>query len=123
MQTIIFRVENDEGLGPYQTQWNGRETNLPWHHPNVRDECSYENETYAVCKPEFHGFSSVSQLKNWFYSNDHVAALNNAGFMVYIFYGNTITITKKQCTFERDKALRMYSVPWEALYDIMQEND
>lgn len=93
----IYRFEDCEGIGPYQSKiFNYNDSKLVEHNLSRNHPCPpthiFKKNRKAVC-----GFSSIRSLTNWF-STEELEILKNEGFKLYVYY-----VRNKEVFFESDR--------------------
>jgi hypothetical protein len=112
---LIFRIETDEGKGPYQRGWCMRTIAECRRHPVPQDDSGLA-DFWKHCGDKdsmFFGFGTTAQMRAWFYQDSWLKTLHEEGYQlstyeiddepdvhgyVHACIGNT------QAVFRRDRA-------------------
>lgn len=101
MFETLYRVENDEGFGPYNHRyygkWNLQEHCAPWH-PGPQDQGFKHRWGWYGWRS---GFRTMDQLKNWFHS-DELQILNDLGLQIVETRGIVLWESECQLIFVRE---------------------
>lgn len=107
----VFRFEDSSGIGPYRSNISSPDIKFDsFRHPLPYEDSklSSKTEEYGIdlkygTLPEFlrFGFSSLDQLRNWFYSNNMLIELHRAGFVLKIYESNAVYEGWSQCLFDK----------------------
>lgn len=96
---LFFRIENDEKIGVYNGQgrevmelWaeaDGRETLACCAHPCPWDDSLINlflsNTGGGIWGEYFFGFTSIEQMRRWFYNDDILALLDQSGYHLSVY--------------------------------------
>jgi hypothetical protein len=118
----VYRVENDNGNGPY---WGFRgniedsvilhQHGLSAHTPDPHDpeEPWHRSRSYGV-KSESFGFASIQAAQSWFDLKEvrEVLLRNDLRLYEYEVEEDTVTKGKHQLTFRKSTAKRLWCVAW-----------
>lgn|SRR5690606_5818811 len=108
---FIWRIENDEGIGPYHT---GDATSLNLYdssnvHPSPREDISeWKNMDYRSLVKYRFGFKCTDDLSRWFNGRSLIKLYEN-GFRIvkYKVDRRYVMIGKRQVAFDITKAKRV----------------
>lgn len=113
MTTLVYRVQNASGYGVYRVNIDAEyldETNDYERHPMPEDDAKLAPQWDKISEFSksywFFGFSSLEQLKFWFYKKKWRDELVKFGFSVYVFEVDDYQclIGDTQAVFRRDRA-------------------
>jgi hypothetical protein len=79
----VYRIEDENGTGPYRKDWGGVYPNSAARHPTPTSDAAlgFYGIHPGSLRDQYHfGFVSVAQLRFWFYRQDWLEALDKAGF-------------------------------------------
>lgn len=99
---IIYRVEDKDGIGPYQsTNWD-----FPQHQKKIHNGPSHPNPEMEALErgwSDHCGFDSIQKLKRWFAIEDR-KFFGKRGFKLVVFDvpEHLIKQGKRQLVFKRD---------------------
>lgn len=114
--TILYRIENQEGLGVYsamveyqKTAWDvvvGTEID-----PKMQP-LPYGNKLLSFDMNEnkkFFAFSSIEQLRNWFYNNYWLIKFEDLGFKLVLYETERkdCKLDPYQAVFEKEKSVKI----------------
>ncbi len=108
---VIFRVEDQNGKGPYQSHFK---LDCLWcertAHPTMYDD-GQPNFRFHDHKDYFSGFWSLAQLDAWFFRRAVKRLLRRHGFVVKAYWveHNKVVYGVKQVAFRRMDALPLYT--------------
>lgn len=120
----VYRVENANGEGMYRNRvFSDRDCPLNdcydmYRHPmpSSDDALCKSIGTDMVYWHRYHfGFSSISQLKNWLYTDDVRSKLANAGFVISVYECETEFHGDTQAVFIRDTARKVAALNLETI--------
>lgn len=107
---IVYRVENYEGLGPYQGQSYGPLSKLCHKHNNSNYPCLVEDFYGTMPSWDYvFGFQSYQHYKKWFFG--FIGLMRSHGFKLskYEIESSKIIIGKsgKQIIFQKSDAIKL----------------
>jgi len=119
--TTVFRIEDCNGVGPYQNK-NVRMTQWATHDHNNSPATPHESlwAEWTRGATYRYGFISVQHLLHWF-NIDELLTLNNLGFKVAIYEcdSDRIVATAHQAVFDAHKANRLGKLNIEDMIDAL----
>lgn len=102
----VYRVENEEGKGPYLSMpgkcdcWQTTDHNRSWRHPLPEDDIREWMGSYTSL--HLFGFKDKRQLYSWF-SQEELNNLNKLGFVVKKMKAKEILYGGYQIAFIPDR--------------------
>jgi len=101
----IYRIQNCDGVGPYNSNVDGAWSILSGHrtvngHPSPHDDIGIKRRPKDEEKC---GFLSMEQLRNWF-NKQELNQLKKLGFFIAEVKGRITAIGEKQILFIPDSA-------------------
>jgi len=110
---LVYRIEDKNGRGPYQ----GYNLNIPGfctvEHPAPYTEASLKWKFLKNQESWYFGFDSLDQLKRWFYNQQWLETLHEAGLRITVWEVDTsyFRASKTQAVFLRKKAVKVSEQP------------
>lgn len=113
MVTIVYRLETVDGVGVYGTGAGAYVEYDVWKHPlPQQDSLLVENLSknnlqfigYGNLNLHF-GFSSVEQLRSWFYNDEWVRDMSQSGIVLSIYEAEEAYLGNSQMCFNRSTAI------------------
>lgn len=90
--TLVYRIETEDGRGPYRgpnVDWGDHPPVGIHSHPTPNEDSGikadwedmgpYMQERYSF------GFTSEAQFRSWFYDDDWLVAMKDAGLMLSVY--------------------------------------
>lgn len=105
MRTVVYRVEDSKGSGPYMSHYNLMEMSIKHSdskHPEPFDDDMDSTENFTadyVC-----GFSSVSKAKQWFKGFRRLLDKKGFKLSVYEVPEEHVMRGRRQVVFKKDGA-------------------
>jgi hypothetical protein len=108
----VFRIEDEEGVGPYSKTGVGLDTDNTDHHPTPGEDGIRLEHSHNCA------FNSIEQLRNWFSDRNDQGILVVKGFTcnVYSVPIDHVKFGSKQVTFDKSHAKKISNVPLEEAF-------
>lgn len=107
MTELVYRIEGPDGKGPYHSYMKVLYVNDGPHvHPSPYNDEGlrewYNAVTAKSMKSYSYGFSSLAQLRRWFYQTGWLHDLHNHGFVVKVYRAADAHHGDKQSVFKKE---------------------
>lgn len=119
MNGTIYRIENSLGEGAYRGRpWVSIEDYIYTDtnsHPNPNNDSGLKmnaphlyNDGYFEASEFFFGFSSISQLKAWFYNDKLLETFDRSGYFLVelegeVYHGNAQSVINKSTSILKNR--------------------
>jgi hypothetical protein len=109
----VYRLETVGGTGVYGTPASNHLDFDPFRHPMPSDDSllmqslkmrNLKFQGYGSLEIHF-GFSSLEQLRSWFYNDDWIRNISNEGIVLSIYEAEDVYFGNSQLCFNRSSAV------------------
>ncbi len=110
---LVYRIETEDGDGPYggaEPKWGLNKPYCGDRHPTPEDDSKLRDAWIKIVRDGFSsdwrfGFTSVDQMRAWFYEDDWLVAMHDIGLGLVVYGCSTdeVRLGHTQAVFERGR--------------------